>query len=133
MKGSGLLGEGGKYATLGGPTRSWCKAALKRLFGWTWVFPGDAELFWVRFPDTVDDLVSLAAAADHGLAAPHVAHEFPFSARGVEAAFAQLRTRRTRGKVIVRVGGGEGGAAQKTTTRHEEEEDSEPSSEFSSS
>jgi len=53
----------GKYVTLGGPPGAWFKAGLKRLFGLN-LFPHNRELFWVRFPDTRDDLDRLAAAAE---------------------------------------------------------------------
>uniref|UniRef100_A0A0G4HZJ6 Enoyl reductase (ER) domain-containing protein n=1 Tax=Chromera velia CCMP2878 TaxID=1169474 RepID=A0A0G4HZJ6_9ALVE len=93
---------GGKYVTIGGPTSDWMRAWVKRNWGWDF-FPNGRELFWVRYAQSGGELGEIRSLAEEGKVRPVVALEVPFSEDGVREAFRQLKGRRVRGKIVVRV------------------------------
>ncbi|KAG5189953.1 chaperonin 10-like protein [Tribonema minus] len=92
----------GDFLRLGGGVVDWATAGCKRALGVN-LFREGRELFWVRFPDSAQELRQLAEWADAGRLKPAVASVHPLSADGVAQAFADLRGRRVRGKVAIAV------------------------------
>lgn len=110
--------QDGQYIRLGGPTSSWIAAAMKRVMGLNFWSHTDNQLFWVKFPQSDETLHRLQQVIDHSSdysgssnknngtrhhIQPHVSHEYEFSEQGVREAFAQLKSRRTRGKVVLKM------------------------------
>eukprot|EP00193_Tetraselmis_chui_P007065 CAMPEP_0177766326 /NCGR_PEP_ID=MMETSP0491_2-20121128/8467_1 /TAXON_ID=63592 /ORGANISM="Tetraselmis chuii, Strain PLY429" /LENGTH=528 /DNA_ID=CAMNT_0019282737 /DNA_START=390 /DNA_END=1977 /DNA_ORIENTATION=+ len=90
----------GKYVCIGGVTSDWLAAGLKRKTGVD-LFSRGRELFWIWFPCSAGALGELAELADAGKLRPSVAEVLPFSAEGVQSAFAKLNGRRTAGKIVI--------------------------------
>lgn len=110
--------DGHNYVVLGGATRHWAKAGLKRFTSLN-TFQSGFELFWIKMPGSVGVLKRLAAFADaapvtstEGSAAaeetavlrplrPKVETRLDFSEAGARTAFDTLRGRRTAGKIVM--------------------------------
>jgi len=98
-----LLTDNYVYRRLGGPSTDWIRAGLERTTGLSCWKNGHEKLFWIRFPNTSHELLQLKEYADAGKLTPHVAHEYDFTEAGVRAAFDAILSRRTKGKVVVRI------------------------------
>lgn len=97
----GLLDPDYVYRRLGGHTPDWVRAGIQRTMGFKlWRNPHD-QLFWIRFPNSSDELKELAEWAENGDLAPHVGETYQLNQ--VSDAFAKILSRRVSGKVIVRV------------------------------
>ena len=116
--------DGHNYVVLGGATRHWGIAGLKRFTGLN-AFGKGFELFWIKMPGTgLGVLQQLAAFADAGNGAeagaaaegaegaaadsarprplrPKVETKLEFSEAGARTAFDTLRGRRTAGKIVM--------------------------------
>ena len=101
-----LLSSRYVYRRLGGPTIDWMRAGLARtLFpSKCWWYPNPAEqLFWIRFPKTVEELRILKQWAEQGKLQVEIESVYDFSAEGVQQAMQAILSRRVRGKVVVQV------------------------------
>jgi NADPH:quinone reductase-like Zn-dependent oxidoreductase len=61
------------------------------------------KLFWMRLPKSSLELRQLQEWAESGKLTPTVSNVYKFSVAGVQAAFDEILSRRTVGKVVVRV------------------------------
>ncbi|KAJ9441478.1 Quinone oxidoreductase-like protein [Diplonema papillatum] len=92
----------GEYLRLGGTPSDWVAAALKRTAGVN-LFSKGRELCWVRFPHSTAELQELARLVDmHGVR-PEVSAVHPFTEKGVADSFAELLSRRVKGKITLAV------------------------------
>ncbi|KAJ8612845.1 hypothetical protein CTAYLR_002085 [Chrysophaeum taylorii] len=94
--------RGARYVTTGGHFSDWFKAGVKKLTGIS-LFPKDRELFWIDPFRAANGLRELADLADTRGLKPHVSEVLPFTDEGLRAAFKQLRSRRTVGKIVIQV------------------------------
>ncbi|XRB21610.1 reticulon-4-interacting protein 1 [Pseudoscourfieldia marina] len=90
------------YVTIGGPTSYWVRSITKRFLGVN-LFSSAHDHHWIRFPGCASDLKEAARLVDTKSVRPHVAEVVPFTSEGVQHAFAQMHSRRQRGKVVVKV------------------------------
>jgi NADPH:quinone reductase-like Zn-dependent oxidoreductase len=94
----------GKYLRLGGGIGDWITALVVRKFGLCSTKKcGKDELFWVRFPKTSEELDIINKAVEEYGILPFVSVVLPFSENGVIESFNRLRSRRTVGKIVVRI------------------------------
>jgi NADPH:quinone reductase-like Zn-dependent oxidoreductase len=91
------------YRRLGGASLDWIRAGLERTTGLNCWKNKHEKLFWIRFPKSSYELRQLQEWAESGKLAVNVSNVFDFSVSGVRAAFDEILSRRTVGKVIVRV------------------------------
>lgn len=95
----GVLTDTAVYRRLGGPMMDWAKAGLRRITGMDCF--GREDLFWIRFPSSSRELAQLRTWAEENKLRPVLASSHPFSAEGVRQAFAELQSRRVKGKVVI--------------------------------
>ena len=106
------------YVVLGGATRHWAIALLKRFLGLN-CFEAGFELFWIQMPGSrtvLQQLSAFAGAAHEGHPRPlkpKIDTKAEFSEAAARRAFDALRGRRTAGKIVMEVvppgAGGAGG------------------------
>lgn len=92
----------GNYVRLGGPSLSWIAAGLKRTIGLNF-FPKESELFWVRFPESEQELDRLRRMIEEKKLKPFISRIYPFTEDGVRDAFLALKERRNVGKIVIQV------------------------------
>jgi NADPH:quinone reductase-like Zn-dependent oxidoreductase len=97
-----LLSVDGKYINLGGSPSAWFLAYLKRSLQLN-LFPRQWELFWIKFEDCGTDLATIAQWCEEGKLKVHVSKVYGFTEDGVDEAFQALISRRTVGKLVVKV------------------------------
>jgi NADPH:quinone reductase-like Zn-dependent oxidoreductase len=91
------------YRRLGGASLDWIRAGLERTTGLNCWKNKHEKLFWIRFPKSSHELRQLQEWAESGKLTVTVSNVFEFSVSGVRAAFDEILSRRTVGKVVVRV------------------------------
>jgi NADPH:quinone reductase-like Zn-dependent oxidoreductase len=111
---NGLVSPADDYVfrRLGGASLDWIRAGLERTCGLNCWKNKHEKLFWIRFPKSSHELRQLQEWAESGKLTPAVSVVYDFSDTGVRAAFDEILSRRTRGKVVVRVLAEEDGAEQ---------------------
>merc|ERR1712228_653639 len=100
---NGLLDEISPYITIGGSLGEWCKAGIKRIFGFNSF--GNNELFWIRFPYSNDVLEKLRKMCEEGKVKPvieDIQKIKNLSEDSVIEAFEKLHSRRVIGKVVLK-------------------------------
>jgi NADPH:quinone reductase-like Zn-dependent oxidoreductase len=102
------------YRRLGGASLDWIRAGLERTTGLNCWKNKHEKLFWIRFPKLSHELRQLQEWAESGKLTVTVSNvfDFDFSVSGVRAAFEKILSRRTVGKVVVRVLAEEDGVAE---------------------
>ena len=91
------------YVFIGGATREWFLAGLKRLTGID-AFARGRELFWIAFPGCARELGALRELADGPAGVrPTIETTVGLTDEGVREAFRRLHSRRVRGKVVIEV------------------------------
>ncbi|KAJ1460616.1 hypothetical protein M885DRAFT_593387 [Pelagophyceae sp. CCMP2097] len=90
----------GNYVVLGGSPLTWCRAGLKKCGVDT--FRGAFKLFWITMPHASEWLAEAAALVDACGLKPRV-EAVAFESAGLCEAFEKLRSRRTKGKLVVDV------------------------------
>ena len=97
------------YVVLGGATRHWGTALLKRFFHIN-CFEQGFELFWIKMPRSCSVLQQLATFADASSGEgrprplrPRVSTVLELSESGAQRAFDELRGRHTSGKIVLDV------------------------------
>ena len=91
-----------KYIRLGGKTLDWFWAGCERLLPVT-CFRGKEKLFWIRLPQSSQDLQLLAKWVTEGKLKPKIAREVDFCPEAVQEALDELLSRRVKGKLVVRL------------------------------
>lgn len=95
------------YRRLGGPPPDWIRAGMARtlaIFPAAWFWPDRHErLFWIRFPNSSQELQQIADWVDEGKLAAHVSKVYKMTAPDIQLAFQDLLGRRVRGKVVIRI------------------------------
>jgi NADPH:quinone reductase-like Zn-dependent oxidoreductase len=109
---NGLLQADYVYRRLGGASLDWIRAGLERTCGLNCWKDKHEKLFWIRFPKSSHELRQLQEWAESGKLTPTVSNVYDFTETGVRAAFDAILSRRTQGKVVVRVLAEEDGAVQ---------------------
>jgi NADPH:quinone reductase-like Zn-dependent oxidoreductase len=99
----GLQDDDYVYRRLGGASLDWVRAGLERTTGLNCWKTTHEKLFWIRFPKSSHELRQLQEWAESGKLTPTVSNVYDFSVSGVQAAFDEILSRRTVGKVVVRV------------------------------
>jgi len=94
------LAQGGKYAQINGSPGDWMKYGLSTA-PITKMFCSSTMLLTNH---SAEDLGRIAAFADEGAVRPQVQEVLPFSAAGVQQAFALLKGRRATGKLVFTIG-----------------------------
>lgn len=92
-----LAKPGGRIVAINGSTAQWLTALVT-----PWWQPNDLRLF-LQSATTPGCLDAAAKLVEEGKLKAVVDQDFPFTAEGVAAAYARLRSRRARGKVVVSI------------------------------
>jgi NADPH:quinone reductase-like Zn-dependent oxidoreductase len=90
-----------KYIRLGGPSKDWFYAGCERMLPVTCF--GEDKLFWIRFPQSSDELEQLYQWCQEGKLKPKISCEVEFSPEAVQQAMDDLLSRRVQGKLVVNV------------------------------
>lgn len=88
-----------RYLRLGGTSIEWWKAGCERIFGGNWF--GKEKLFWIRFPNSSQDLKQLTEWSEQLRLVPKVSTFIKFTPVDVQDAFDQINNRRVKGKLVV--------------------------------
>lgn len=99
QKKEGMLSEDYVYRRLGGPSLDWIRAGLQRTVGVKWWTNPHDHLFWIRFPNSKDELTQLKQWAEEGKLKPHVGKVMEL--HQVKDAFELILSRRLQGKVVI--------------------------------
>ena len=101
---SNLLRKDGKsmYLVIGGVFKDWVCAWIKRNFKIN-LFARGRLLFWVRFPYSTKYLESLTKIVQDGKLKVVVSSVLPFSEGGVQKGFQMLKSRKTKGKIVIKI------------------------------
>lgn len=97
-----FLDPSGIYITIGGGGWDWTCAHLKRFLGLN-LFPKNRILHWVRFSHATEYLERLAKWIDQGKLDVNVGNVYEFSESDLEKAFMAQLTRRTVGKIVIKI------------------------------
>jgi len=89
-----------RYLRLGGVFSDWCVALVER---WGWNLFGKEKLFWIRFPHSKEELLQLKGYCDAGHLKPKIEKTVPFTIDGIQEAFADIMSRRAKGKIVIQV------------------------------
>ena len=92
----------GTYILIGGIVHDWILAHLKRFFGLD-LFTNGRQLFWVRFPNSSNQLAMLRRFCEMNQLKINVAHQFPFTEEGIQEAFELQMSRRVVGKIVLEI------------------------------
>jgi NADPH:quinone reductase-like Zn-dependent oxidoreductase len=90
-----------RYIRLGGETVDWFRAGCERVLPFSCF--GKEKLFWIRFPNSSDELQQLQEWADERKLKPHVSKVMDFTADQVQEAFDMILDRRVQGKIVIQV------------------------------
>lgn len=101
---SKLLRKDGKsmYLIIGGVFQDWVCAWIKRVFRIN-LFSRGRLLFWVRFPYSSKYLESLTKFVENGKLNIVVSTILPFTEEGIRKGFQILKSRKTKGKVVIKM------------------------------
>ena len=104
---TGLLTPDAFYQRLGGEWFDWIRAAMARasILPSSWIWPDAQErLFWIKLPYSRDALSELAQLVESGQLKPRIQKVYRgISATNVEDAFADILSRRVRGKIVIKI------------------------------
>jgi reticulon-4-interacting protein 1, mitochondrial len=95
-----------KYLRLGGPTMDWFYAGCERILPYVTCFRGKEKLFWIRLPNSSNDLKLLATWCTEGKLKPTISQHIPFSPDAVQEALDTILSRRVKGKLVVQIAQG---------------------------
>jgi NADPH:quinone reductase-like Zn-dependent oxidoreductase len=95
-----------KYIRLGGPTVDWFYAGCERVIPYVTCFRGKEKLFWIRLPNSSNDLNLLGTWCMEGKLKPTINQIIPFSPDAVQKALDTILTRRVKGKLVVQIAEG---------------------------
>ena len=94
------------YVVLGGNTLQWIKAAIKRFISVN-LFSKSFELFWIKMPNCTPYLNVLKELVEQPEGkrqlVPKIDQELEWTEESVCMAFEALRSRRTAGKIVLRM------------------------------
>ena len=92
------------YVVLGGTSLQWIKAAIKR-FTSVNLFSRSFELFWIKMPNCTPYLNVLKDLVERpeGQLVPKIDQELEWTEENVSMAFEALRSRRTAGKIVLKM------------------------------
>ena len=90
------------YVVLGGTPFEWIKAAIKRVTPFNF-FSKSFELFWIKMTNSTPALNLLKEMVDQNGLKPKVEQELDWSEDNVALAFEALRSRRTTGKIVLKM------------------------------
>jgi reticulon-4-interacting protein 1, mitochondrial len=92
-----------KYLRLGGPTLDWFYAGCERVIPYVTCFHGKEKLFWIRFPNSSNDLKLLATWCREEKLKPTISQIIPFAPDAVQEALDTILSRRVKGKIVVQI------------------------------
>ena len=104
VRNGGLLRKDGRsmYLMIGGVFKDWVCAWIKRMFGIS-LFARGRLLFWVRFPHSSGYLETLTKYVQSEKLKITVSSVLPFSEEGVRKGFQMLKSRATKGKIVIKI------------------------------
>lgn len=80
----------------------WVRAGIKRILGIN-LFHAGHELFWVRFPQSREELDTIRSYVEDGNLKPSLDSVVDLDDAGVQGVFEKLNSRRTKGKLSVKM------------------------------